>query len=340
MKSKRKNPQIVTIGGGTGAPTIIRSLVSTGYSNIVAVTTATDSGGRSGMVRTDERDRVISIGDWANCLFALIDSQTGKKNNLQAFLELASFTDGRKRNLGYSIFYGLLEMYQNDFIKAQKHLARMLDIDFCGISLPVSTQPTNLFFETKNGNVYKGEHELDIYQMSKDTVIGEWFEPEISVLADVSAAIIDADYIIYCPGSLYGSLLANFLPKGMKKALSKTKAVKIFVPNLVSDRNQTHDYDLEKYFEILGKYTLLEKPFDVAILPYLSRKLFEETYPEISQRYADESSHVLDLKPDSDWSEKHMELKIIEEDIMVITPHLRLRHDPMKLSKLWQNILK
>ncbi len=340
MNSKRKNPQIVTIGGGTGAPTIIRSLVSAGYSNIVAVTTATDSGGRSGMVRTDERDRVISIGDWANCLFALIDSSTSKKDNLQAFLELATFTDGRKRNLGYSIFYGLLEMYQNDFIKAQKHLAKMLNIDFRGISLPVSTQPTNLFFKTKNGNVYKGEHELDIYQMSKDTVIEEWFDPEIDVLENVGNSIIDADYIIYCPGSLYGSLLANFLPRGMNAALGKSKAIKIFIPNLVSDRNQTHNYNLGKYFEILGKYTLLENPFDIAILPDISRKMFEKNYSEISKRYADESSHVLDLKPDAEWMNGHQNLEIIEKDIMIITPHLRLRHDPVKLSNLWKNILK
>lgn len=291
------------------------------------------------MVRTDERDRVISIGDWANCLFALIRSDEGERENLKAFVELAGFTDGRKRNIGYSMFYGLLEMYNNDFIKAQQHLARMLNIDLCGLALPVSTQPTHLLFETKNGNQYQGEHELDVYQMSQDEVVRAWIEPEVSATEEALRVIEAADYLIYCPGSLYGSLVANFLPQGMRQALANSHAKKILIPNLVSDRNQTHNFNIRKYYETLSSYTGLDVPFEVVIVPNISKNTFEQEYWEIAQRYADEYSYMLEMDSEPEWLEANPQVIVVKSEIMMITPHKRLRHDPATLAKLWMEIL-
>jgi len=74
-------PRIVTIGGGSGAPVVVRALVQTGFTDICAITAATDTGGRTGIVRSDERDRVISVSDLLRNLLALIPPRKLARKN-------------------------------------------------------------------------------------------------------------------------------------------------------------------------------------------------------------------------------------------------------------------
>ena len=55
--------KIVTIGGGTGAPVIVQALLQAGYQNISCLCASMDSGGKTGIIRSDERDQVIAISD-------------------------------------------------------------------------------------------------------------------------------------------------------------------------------------------------------------------------------------------------------------------------------------
>ena len=49
-------PKIVTIGGGTGAPIITQALLLSGFKNLSCIAASMDSGGRTGIIRSDERD--------------------------------------------------------------------------------------------------------------------------------------------------------------------------------------------------------------------------------------------------------------------------------------------
>lgn len=339
-------PKIVTIGGGTGAPIIIQALLLAGYSNLSCIAASMDSGGKTGIIRSDERDQVIAISDVLRNLISLISSLpaesagTNHQKNINAFIDLISFTDGRQRNLGYTIYYALLEMYQNDFIKAQNHLEKLLGINFDGMVIPVTTDSTNIFFETKSGTVFRGEHELDKQSLSKNDIVDIWLDPDVPATPQAIVAIENADYIIYCPGSLYGSVIANFLPVGIKEALAASRAQKILITNLVSNRNQTHRFTPEKYLKIFRRFTGLEKPFDTIISPHISKKAFEKRFSKIAKSYALEHSHFLS------WSKKELknitnkDIKVLTSDIISITPHLnRLRHDPKKLSRVLKKLL-
>lgn len=332
--------KIVTIGGGTGSPIITQSLLLAGYKNLSCIAASMDSGGKTGIIRSDERDQVIAISDLLRNLIALIGS-TNHKKNIKAFTDLVSFTDGRQRNLGYSIYYALLEMYQNDFIKVQDHLERLLGIKFDGTVIPVTTDSSNICFETQNGTVYHGEHELDKQSMSKNSIVDLWLDPDVPATPQAIEVLEKADYIIFCPGSLYGSVIGNFLPVGIKEALTVSKAQKILITNLVSNRNQTHHFTPDKYFKVFRHFTGLEKPFDILITPNISQKAFEKKYPRVAKAYALEHAHFLS------WTEKEHKgvidkgIKILTSDIISITPHLnRLRHDPKKLSKVLKKIIK
>ncbi len=332
--------KIVTIGGGTGAPIITQALLLAGYKNLSCIAASMDSGGKTGIIRSDERDQVIAISDLLRTLISLIGS-TNHHQNIKAFTDLVSFTDGRQRNLGYTLYYALLEMYQNDFIKAQNHLEKLLGIKFDGTVIPVTTDSSNICFETKNGSVYRGEHELDKQSMSKNTIVNLWLDPDVPATPQAIEVLEKADFIIYCPGSLYGSVISNFLPVGITDALAASKAKKILITNLVSNRNQTHLFTPEKYLKVFRRFTGLVQPFDILISPHLSQKAFERKYPKVAKSYALEHAHFLG------WTAKELQclvdkgIKVLTSDIISITPHLnRLRHDPKKLAKIFKNVIK
>ena len=337
-KSKTK---IVTLGGGTGAPTVIQSLILAGFSNISAISASTDSGGKTGIIRSDERDQVIAVSDLLRNLLALISPTNNHRKNISAFTELLNYTDGRNRNLGYRIYYSLLEKYHNDFLQVQRHLESLLGIKFEGTAIPVTLKPTNIHFQTKDNFTFKGEHELDRQNMSKNAIKKAWLDPQVPATPDAISAIKQATHIIYCPGSLYGSLISNLLPQGINSALKQSSAHKILITNLVSTRNQTHHYTPFKYFKTLRHYTQLDKPFDTIITPYLSQKQFEKRFPQITSHYRSEHSHFLGwTKKDFDKLSKYS-IKILKSDNFSITPQLnRLRHDPKKLGKLLSPLLK
>lgn len=332
--------KIVTIGGGTGASIITQALLLAGFKNLSCIAASMDSGGKTGIIRSDERDQVIAISDLLRTLISLISS-TNHKKNIKAFTDLVSFTDGRQRNLGYTIYYALLEMYQNDFMKVQQHLEHLLGIKFDGTVIPVTTDSSNICFETKNGTVYHGEHELDKQSMSKNTIKDLWLDPDVPATPQAITALENADFIIFCPGSLYGSVIANFLPIGITEALKTSKAQKILITNLVSNRNQTHHFTPQKYLKVFQHFTNLDKPFDILVSPHISQKAFERKYPKVAKSYALEHAHFLG------WTETELrefsdkDIKVITSDIISITPHLnRLRHDPRKLSHVFQQLIK
>lgn len=333
-------PKITTIGGGTGAPTILKSLVSADFDNIKAVSAAMDSGGKTGVIRSDERDKVIAISDLLRNLISLIPNHVDSPK-IHSFTQLISYIDGRNRNLGYRIYYSLLEKYDNSFLKVQEHFEDLLEIEFAGTAIPITLKPTNLKFSTQSGQNFHGEHELDRLSMSKNSVTKVWLEPQVKATPQALKAIKEAQYLIYCPGSLYGSVIANFLPKGVKAALKASQAHKILITNLTSTRNQTHRFTPQDYLKIFQKYTQLKKPFDTIIVPQTTFKQFQKKHPQAAQIYAREHSYFLGW-PDSKFAPlKQKDIKIIKKDLYSITPKFhRLRHHPKKLQKTLSQLLK
>ena len=337
----KKSPlSIVVIGGGTGAPVVLKSLLLSGFDNLTAISASMDSGGRTGLIRTDERDRVISISDTLRCLLALLKESDNHKSQVSAFIDLASFTDGRGRNVGYNLYYGLLEKHNNDFQKVQTHLEQLLNIKFRGTAIPISSSPSHIHFSTQNGSVYHGEHELDRQAMSANPVTKFWISPAVKANPRSIDAIKKATHIIYAPGSLYGSLLSNFLPSGVTTAFKSSKARKILITNLVSTRNETHNFTPLDYLQIYKKYTKLKLPFTDLIVPNLTKQEFETKYPQVKEKYATEHSHFLG------WSEidflplRKLKINIHYSPLFYITPtYHRLRHNTQELSKIFKKII-
>jgi uncharacterized cofD-like protein len=331
--------KVVTLGGGSGAPPVLRALLKLGVRQLTAICAASDSGGKTGVIRSDERDRVIAISDLFRNLIALIPPEANHALQVQTFIDTVSFVDGRNRNLGYSLYYALLEKYRGNFTQVQKHFERLLDLKFAGQALPVTLEPSNIAFETESGRKFLGEHELDLQSMSRDQVERIWLEPEARASRRVLKAIEAADVIIYCPGSLYGSVLANVLPSGVREALKGSKAKKIIFTNLVSDRNQTHQFGAVEYLTVFSRYLGVSKPFDLVIMPNLSHSHFNKLYPRVADQYRLEHSYFLGRRPGDIKSLAKRKIELIHADIFSITVKLsRIRHDPDKLAAVLSRV--
>lgn len=317
--------RICTIGGGTGMPTINRALVNAGFENIMSIVTTFDNGGDSGRMRTDERGNIMAFSDYWRSLISLW--QDGEQKEI--WEKMLQFRDGRDRNFGNAFFQFMTERVGN-LSRVDTLFSQLTGANLKGEVVPVSLKPANVCFKTRSGRSYCGENYLDSYRMSTDVVERVWLEPQVVANPEAIEAIAKAEIIIICPGSMYGSVAVNFLPKGMKEAYQKSKAKKILMTNLMSVANENSGFSQKEYVAVFEKYLKMKKPFDVVLMADFD-KLDQKILQKVYQNY--ESEHSLPIK--NNGLKNGFETKVIDMATIDIK-NLRLRHSVTKLSKYFK----
>lgn len=242
IKGKQK---IVTIGGGAGSFMVLTGLKKYPI-NLSAIVSMADDGGSSGILR-DELG-VLPPGDIRQCLVAL------SKSNL-VLRELFNYRYAVGSLSGHSfgnIFLSTLEKVTGDLNVAIKEAGHILRIK--GQILPVTLKSAKLIAVLKNGRKIIGENK--IYRNTRDLVNLQrlYLKPAAELNHDIIPIIKQADKIIINPGDLYSSVIPSFLVKGMREALSNTKAKIIYVGNLITKPGHTDGYSLVDYIKILEQY--------------------------------------------------------------------------------------
>lgn len=323
----------MTIGGGSGTPVLNEALLLAGAKEITSIVTVMDSGGVTGRMRTDARGQEVAYSDGLRTLLSLISPKEKSSKKVKTLIELLKKRNDKNEDLGYTIFSHFFDKAEG-FGKIKEILEKLTNIKFCGRVLPITTASTNLVFETASGQVYYGEHELDDKRMSADTVKNIWLDPEVSAFGPALTAISEADLIFYSCGSLHGSILVNLLPKGVVGALRHSQALKILLTNLVSSRNETHNFAISDFVKLFAKYTQNPHPLDLVIVPNMTQKIFERKYPKVARRYLMEHAYFLG------WEDTPRDVQILKHDAVMIDPvKSRLRHDPKKLGLVLKKLL-
>jgi uncharacterized cofD-like protein len=159
--------------------------------------------------------------------------------------------------------------------------------------------------------------------MSKDYVDKFWLEPVVDANPEATDALRDSDYIIVCPGSVYGSLITNFLPKGMKEAFKSSRARKILMVNVMLTANEDQIKNQCDYLATFEKY--LESEFDsvlMADMDKLDRVKLEKVY----------GFYTLENSSPVEYS-KNCRIETEVADIVTIDEsNWRLRHSETKLA--------
>lgn len=296
-----------------------------GYSNISSIVTTFDNGGDSGRLRTDERGNLLAMSDYWRSLVSLwIDGE-----RKEIWVDVLRFRDGKERNLGNSFFRFLSEK-NGDLLGVDDMFCKLTGARLGGQVIPVSSVPSQVCFKTVSGKTYVGEQKMDEQRMSLDRISSVWLEPKVPANKEAIKAVLGADYIIVCPGSVYGSVLVNFLPKGMRKAFEKSKAKKILFTNFVNVPNESFGFNLQQYLDLFVPY-LGANPFDQVIMPDL------ECLDRVELKIALENygrEHYFPIAYNT--VKKPFEVRDI---VTVEEGNHRLRHSPAKLAKLFKTII-
>ena len=301
--------KIVAIGGGTGLSTLLRGL-KRATNNITAVVTVTDDGGSSG--RLQKELGILPPGDIRNCLVALADDEA-----LVTDLFQYRFNDGEGLS-GHSfgnLFLAAMTGITGNFDKAVKESSRVLKVK--GKVLPATLATVRLCAQLSDGTIVRGETKisessLPIARLSLDPAHAE-------PLPEVLEAIRTADAIVLGPGSLYTSVLPNFLVAGITQAIAESTALKIYICNVMTQPGETDTFTASAHVRTLLEQTGA-RVCDVAIVNDEPPRRLIETYAEGGQRPVDaDRAEIVELG-----------VRVVAAN--VISETQTVRHDPQRLG--------
>ena len=292
-----RGPNVVAIGGGTGLSTLLRGLKHW-TSNITAVVTVMDSGGSSGRLRAELN--MLPPGDIRNCLIALAEdeSQMGQ-------LFGHRFNEGsiKGHSLGNLVLAGLHEM-TGSFDRSIAELSGLLNIR--GRVLPATLENVHLVAHLADGTRLEGEEHIGECKQRIDHL--ELSKPHVEPYPDVLNAIRSADVILLGPGSLYTSILPNLLVDRVADEIQRSRAVKLYIANLMTQPGETEGFSLGNHLDALGDY------IDLSAVSYAI--VNDQPIPDdLQERYrADGAEPVaLDVDESNDYG-----LRLVRADLLDI----------------------
>lgn len=315
--------RVVALGGGTGLPTVLRGLRASLFDSrpwdadrdqarLTAIATVADDGGSSGLLRAAYE--VPSPGDIRNCLVALAGSDP-------AMSDLFDFRFARKgevagHSLGNLILTALTELEQ-DFSRAVRRAAGMLAIR--GRVLPSTARNVVLSAELSDGTVIEGESRI---AGAQSPVRRLRLEPsDAAALPEAVDALERADLIVIGPGSLYSSLIAVLLVRGLPEAIARSRARVVLVMNLMTEPGETDGHTGADHVMAIRRHAPTIPIHDVLI----NRTPLE---PAQIARYA--SLNATPVRADVQLL-RALGHAVVESDLLAAGADVR--HDPEKLGR-------
>lgn len=314
--------KIIAIGGGTGLPIMLDG--SKTYSkHLTAVVTVTDSGRSSGILR--EEFGILPPGDARNCLVALSETEEQERELYQLFQYRFDRGSLEGMSLGNLLMTALTDI-TGSFEQAIKKASKILNIR--GKVLPSTLANTHICAELEDGTHV--EEEFNVRALGKSP-IKDVFLKDNNVESPPEAIedILKADIVVIGPGSLYTSIITNLLVPGIRDAIRKSKATKIYVCNIVTQPGQTDNYKVSHHVNAIAKY------LGAGVLDYV---IVNNNIPrkDILDRYQKEGAGVVLM----DEGVCNLNVNVKKADLVEDLTQKRilwekqdlLRHDPDKLA--------
>jgi len=246
----------VAIGGGTGLPAILRCLLDLGFETSAVVTMA-DDGGSSGSLRRELG--VLPPGDVRNCLVAMAaDPDSTLARVFQYRFKAGEGLVGH--SLG-NLVLAALDDLAGSFPAAIEAAGELLQVR--GRVLPSTLERVWLSATDAQGRLIVGQANVAHALTGVRRVA--LVPPSPTAYPPALDAIGEADVIVVGPGSLYTSLIPNFLVADISAAVSSSDARKVYVCNVANQRGETHGMDAAEHVGALSAYGL-DSVFDVVLV--------------------------------------------------------------------------
>ncbi len=334
----------VVIGGGTGAPVSIKTLLALGV-HTSAVVAMADDGGSTGILR--EEAHVTPPGDIRKCLAAFAADPDDPLTKAFKY----RFDFARNHTLG-NLMLSALENATGSFPEAIKICGQLLGAR--GHVYPSTLNNVTLCARTLDGRVLRGQ---SVACKSSTALERVWLEsPEqCRPYLEALRAIRQADIVVLGPGSLFTSIIPNLLVPGIVEAIRQSRARTVFVCSLADQQGETWGLSAREYVEALLRhgmagcldYVLVHS----AAKPNKTRfstGSFEAVAGGVSQQSA-----MAELRDGSSLGSRVRSVRISQEDIDAIQsqgPVVLLRdmvdpvrptwHDPKALADAFMGVFR
>ncbi len=248
-RRKERGPRIVTIGGGNGLSSLLRGL-KTYTSNLTAIVTVADDGGSSGELRRSIG--VLPPGDIRNCLAALSDDEALMSQIFQyRFVSGAGLNGHTLGNLFITAMADITGSFEEGVAESGRVLAvkgRVLPATLHDVRLAADVQLDQPEVEVQ----VRGESQIP---KAAGKIRRVWMEPDNPAAYPPSVqALLSADLIVVGPGSLYTSLIPNLLVPDIAAAFKASRALKIYVVNVATQKGETDGYTCADHVHTVEKY--------------------------------------------------------------------------------------
>ncbi|MFF5216451.1 uridine diphosphate-N-acetylglucosamine-binding protein YvcK [Micromonospora sp. NPDC000442] len=239
--------RVVAFGGGHGLSASLRALRRCAPEldlDITAVVTVGDDGGSSGRLRAERGG--LPPGDLRQALVALAGDHPATRRSAglfqHRFAEMAA--GGRADGLaghavGNLVLCGLMELL-GDPVAALEHAGAMLGS--VGRVLPMSRQPVDIEARVRGVDpgrpdevcTVRGQHQVAVTTGRVESLRLTPQAPAACV--EAVAAIGDADWLIFGPGSWYTSVLPHLLVPQLAAAILASPARRLVTLNLAAEK--------------------------------------------------------------------------------------------------------
>ena len=308
--------KIVVIGGGTGSYTVLRGLKKYDV-ELTAVFNMMDSGGSAGRLRDefgflpagDVRRGLIALSPETSMLRKLFEYRFSKGQGLEG------------HNFGNLFLTALRDITGSD-VQAIEDAGKILNIK--GRVLPVTTTDCHVGAILENGQVIVSEVNLLIPKHHPRLRVKKVFlMPKAKAYKPAVESILKANKVVIAPGGLHYSLLPSILVSGVKDALKKSRADKIYVCNIMTQYGDSTGFKASDFVKEMEKY------LGKGVIDYV---ICNNKRPsaKLIQEYGKEKAEY--VEPDI-VSKK---FRVIKTDLLD-NIHLA-RHNPDKLAKTIMNI--
>lgn len=243
-----QGPKIVAIGGGSGLNTVLEGLKNY-TNNITAIVTVSDYGEEESESR--KALNTIPLQDIKDSMIALSpDSEEVKK------LLDYKFQNGALKGLDFSdIFFTAMKSANGeDLTKAIMECSKILNMR--GKVLPATLDEIKIIAELANGYAIEEKSKIPETVVDKITKINRVrISPSNCKPAPgVIEAIQDADCIVIGPGSLYTNVIPCLLVNGITKAIAESKAIKVYISNIMTEIGQTDEYTVSDHIRAIKEH--------------------------------------------------------------------------------------
>jgi uncharacterized cofD-like protein len=305
--------KIAVIGGGTGNFTILNGLKLYKPLDISVIVSMVDDGGSTGILRSEFG--ILPPGDVRQCMIAL-----SEESALIQRLFQYRFSGSLGNHSFGNLFHLALSEITGSEEKAIEEMSRILKIS--GKVVPVTLSNVRLNAELEDGTLVSGETNIDLPKHDANLQISRLFLSKEAVANPLAVAAIEAaDCIVISPGDLFTSILPNFLVDGIASTVARSKALKIYICNLMTKHGETTGFSATDHVAAIHRY-IGEKCIDVVLVN--AAKLTQAQIDE----YAEEQSFPVQYDVDSLKAEGIKRVVATE----LISSHSLIRHDSNQVA--------